>query len=52
MIMLILSPSLLVIFGNTTASNTLKSQLAIIYNIPTTALVIQTSGYVQMANRL
>jgi hypothetical protein len=35
--------------GNTNTSNTLTSQLAIIYNAPASSLVIQTSGYVQMA---
>ena len=32
-------------FGNTTTSNTLTSQLAITYNAPASALVIQSSGY-------
>ncbi len=34
---------------NTQASNTLTSQLAIICNAPASSLVIQSSGYVQMA---
>jgi hypothetical protein len=36
-------------YGNTNTSNTLTSQLAIIYNAPQSSLVIQTSGYVLMA---
>jgi hypothetical protein len=37
-------------YGNTNAGpNTLTSQLAIIYNAPASSLVIQSSGYVQMA---
>ena len=36
-------------YGNTNSSNTLTSQLAIIYNAPQSSLVIQSSGYVQMA---
>jgi hypothetical protein len=36
-------------YGNTNSSNTLTSQLAIIYNAPASSLVIQSSGYVQMA---
>ncbi len=36
-------------YGNTNTSNTLTLQLAIIYNAPQSALVIQSNGYVQMA---
>jgi hypothetical protein len=35
-------------YGNTNTSNTLTSQLAIIYNAPASSLVIQASGYVRM----
>ncbi len=35
-------------YGNKNTSNTLTSQLAIIYNAPASSLVIQTSGYVHM----
>ena len=35
-------------YGSTSASNTLTSQLAILYSAPTASLVIQASGYVQM----
>ncbi len=36
-------------YGNTNSSNTLTGQLAIIYNAPQSSLVIQSSGYIQMA---
>ncbi len=36
-------------YGNTNTSNTLTSHLAIIFSAPGSSLVIQTSGYVQMA---
>ena len=36
-------------YGNTNSTNTLTSQLAIIFNAPQSALVIQSNGYVQMA---
>jgi hypothetical protein len=35
-------------YGNTNTSNTLTSQLAIIYNAPASSLVIQSNGYVRM----
>jgi hypothetical protein len=35
-------------YGNTNTSNTLTSQLAIIYNAPASSLVIQATGYVRM----
>ena len=48
-VILILSFLLLEIYGNTNSTNTLTSQLAILYSAPGSALVIQSSGYVQMA---
>ena len=36
-------------YGNTNSSNTLTSQLAILYSAPASALVITGTGYVQMA---
>ena len=35
-------------YGNTNSNNAITPQLAVIYNSPQSALVIQTSGYVQM----
>jgi hypothetical protein len=39
-------------YGNTNKSNTLTSQLGIIYNAPQSSLIIQTNGYVLNSNGL